>query len=87
MNFTMEGVVENLSPSMAVAADHPSPWYESTIAKDIIITVVTTVTSGITAFLLTKLWKCIKAKPNTSAAPPPNQPQEQSTTPPTRPYI
>jgi hypothetical protein len=45
------------------------------------ISIVTTVTGGITSFLLNKLWKHVKAKLNTpDAISPPNSPSEHYAT-------
>jgi hypothetical protein len=53
-----------------------------------VIAVVTNVTSGITTFLLNKLWKYIKAKLNEDtpdATSPPNPTPKHYTTPPSSP--
>jgi hypothetical protein len=53
------------------------------IANQMGIAIVSTVTAGIASFLLNKLWKCIKARRNTSddAAPPPGGTPEFITPP------
>jgi hypothetical protein len=58
----MEGVGGNPPPSLAAAGPPPpvSLWYD--ITKNMGIAIVSSVTGAITTFLVTKLWKYMKAK-------------------------
>jgi hypothetical protein len=72
----MEGVGGNPPPSLAAAGPPPpvSLWYD--ITKNMGIAIVSSVTGAITTFLVTKLWKYMKAKretPEDHAAPPTGQ--------------
>jgi hypothetical protein len=87
----MKGAVGNPTPFLAgppppgsVSNNNSSLGYD--IAKNMGITIVTTVTGSITFFLLNKLWKHVKAKLNTpDAISPPNSPSEHYTTAPSSP--